>query len=89
MGARWARVPGELQWRVHRVGWVLYTITLQTVVLNVISTTATAVLERWVKCTQQVCENSHDGARFCGFSAQKLVSIKDIAGLASNVSDSD
>jgi hypothetical protein len=59
------------------------------VILNVILTTATAVSEQWVKCTQQVCEDSHGEAKSCDFSAQKLVPIKDIAGSASNVSDSD
>jgi hypothetical protein len=89
MGARWTRVPGELQRRVHRVGWASHTITLQTVILNVISTTATAVPERWVKCMQQVCEDSHGEARSCGLGAQELVPIKEIAGSASNVPDSD
>ncbi len=46
MGARWARVPGGLQRRVHRVGWASQTIVLQTVVLDVISTMATAVPEQ-------------------------------------------
>jgi hypothetical protein len=46
MGARWARVPGELQWRAHRAGWAWQTIVCQTMALNVISTIATAVPER-------------------------------------------
>ena len=54
-----------------------------------ISTMATAVPERWVKCTQQVCEDNHGGARSRGLGAQELVPIKDFAGPASKVPDSD
>jgi len=50
---------------------------------------ATAVPERWVKCTQQVCEDNHGGARSRGLGAQELVPIKDFAGPASKVPDSD
>jgi hypothetical protein len=34
---------------------------------------------------QQICEDNHDEAKSHDFSAQKLVSIKDFAGSASNV----
>ena len=74
---------------MHRVGWASHTITLQTVVLNVISTMATVVPERWVKCTQQVCEDSHGGARSRGLGAQELVPIKDFACPAGKVPDVD
>jgi hypothetical protein len=50
---------------------------------------ATAVSERWIKCTQQMCENNRDEVRSHDLGAQKLVPIKDFAGSASNVLDSD
>ena len=46
MSARWARVPGGPRRRVHWAGWILQPTVLRAVVLNVISTVATAVLER-------------------------------------------
>jgi len=50
---------------------------------------ATVVPERWVKCTQQVCEDSHGGARSRGLGAQELVPIKDFACPAGKVPDVD
>jgi hypothetical protein len=42
-----------------------------------------------VKYTQQVCEDNHDEAKSHGLGVQELVPIKDFAGPASNVPDSD